>query len=167
MNPFGSFPKEDARVEKIDGSVVGPYNATFAGNTIVIWDAQADIEERDIILRKLPSGKDERSLVTEATFFQNVHSIPSHYQIKFKKWSASQMQQKPSHNITIHGAHSVQIGDYNTQNIINSIQALKNHIESSTVSEEEKEEAKSLLSKFLSHPLVTSILGVTAGAVIG
>lgn len=167
MNPFSSSPKEDARVEKNDGSVAGPYKATFAGNTIVIWDAQADVEEGDVILRNLPSGKDERSFVTEAKFYQKMHSIPSHYQIKFKKWGASQMQQKPSHNITIHGAQSVQIGDYNTQNIINSIQALKNQIESSTVSAEEKEEAKSLLSKFLSHPLVTSILGAAAGAVIG
>ena len=60
MNPFSSFPKEDARVEKNDGSVVGPYKATFAGNTIVVWDAQADIEEGDVILRNLPSGKDEK-----------------------------------------------------------------------------------------------------------
>ncbi|MGU5715015.1 hypothetical protein [Aeromonas taiwanensis] len=104
MNPFSSFPKDDARVEKSDGSVVGPYNATFAGSTIVIWDAKADIEEGDVVLRTLPSGKDERSQVTQATFFQKMHSIPSHYQIKFKKWSGSQMQQKPSHNITIHGA---------------------------------------------------------------
>jgi hypothetical protein len=167
MSPFSSIPKEDARVEKNDGSVIGPYKATFAGNTIVIWDAQADIVDGDVILRNLPSEKEERSLVAEATFFQKMHSIPSHYQIKFKKWSESQMQQKPSHNITIHGAQSVQIGDYNTQNIINSIQALNNQIESSTASEKEKEEAKSLLSKFLNHPLVTSILGAAAGAVIG
>lgn len=167
MNPFSSFPKEDARVEKSDGSVVGPYNATFAGSTIVIWDVKADIEEGDVVLRTLPSGKDERSQVTQANFFQKVHSIPSHYQIKFKKWSGSQMQQKPSHNITIHGAQSVQIGDYNTQNIINSILALKNQIDSSIASAEEKDEAKSLLANFLGHPLVTSILGAAAGAVIG
>ncbi|WP_206616180.1 RIP homotypic interaction motif-containing protein [Aeromonas caviae] len=167
MNPFSSFPKDDARVEKSDGSMVGPYNATFAGSTIVIWDAKADIEEGDVVLRTLPSGKDERSQVTQATFFQKMHSIPSHYQIKFKKWSGSQMQQKPSHNITIHGAQSVQIGDYNTQNIINSIQALKNQIESSAATAGEKEEAKSLLAKFLGHPLVTSILGAAAGAAIG
>ena len=167
MSPFSSFPKEDARVEKNDGSVIGPYKATFAGSTIVIWDAQADIVEDDVILRNLPNGKEERSLVAEATFFQKMHSIPSHYQIKFKKWSG-QMEQKPFHNITIHGAQSVQIGDNNTQNIINSIQALNNQIESSTTaSEKEKEEAKSLLSEFLNHPLVTSILGAAAGAVIG
>lgn len=77
------------------------------------------------------------------------------------------MQKAPSHNITINGAQSVQIGDHNTQNIINSFQALKNKIETSGAPEEEIEEAKSMLSKLISHPLVTSILGAAAGAVIG
>lgn len=38
MGPFRSLPKEDARVEKHDGSVVGPYNVTFTDSTIFIWD---------------------------------------------------------------------------------------------------------------------------------
>ena len=165
MPPFDSFPKEEARIEKSDKSVVGPYKATFAGSTIVIWDEKADVEEGDTILRALPNGKDERSFVTEAKFFQGMHSIKAHYQIKFTKGGQSKMQ-SPSHNITINGAQSVQIGDYNTQNIINLFQALKNKIESSNATPEQKEEAKSLLSKFITHPLVTSILGTAAGAVL-
>lgn len=167
MGVFGALPNEDAQVEKKDGSVVGPYKAIFAGSSIILPDAKADIEEGDVILRKLPSGKNERSVVTEATFFQKMHGLPAHYQIKFKKWSASNMSEKASHNITIHGAQSVQIGDFNTQNIINSFQALKNQIESSSASPEQKEEAKSLLSNFLGHPLVSSILGAAAGAILG
>ena len=77
------------------------------------------------------------------------------------------MQDKPSHNITINGAQSVQIGDFNTQNVINSFQALKNQIESSSATAADKEEAQSLLSKLFSHPLVTSILGAAAGVVLG
>jgi len=166
MNPFGVFPNESTRVEKKNGSIAGPYKAIFAGDTIIIPDAQADIEEGDVLIRKLPNGRDERSIVTGATFYQKIRSIPPHFQIKFKKWSEKDMQQKPSHNITINSAQSVQIGDYNTQNIINSIQALKNQIEASPGTIEQKEEAKSLLSKFMSHPLVTSILGASAGAFI-
>jgi hypothetical protein len=86
-----------------------------------------------------------------------------HANIQTKRSSPSQYL---SQYITIQNAQSIQIGDNNTQNIINSIQVLKNHIESSTVSAEEKEEAKSLLSKFLSHPLVTSILGAAAGTIM-
>lgn len=166
MPPFDSFPKENARVEKQDGTVVGPYKSTFAGNTIVVWDEKADIEEGDTVLRELPNGKDERSLITEAKFFQRMSSIQAHYQLKFTKGGMSKMQ-PPSHTINIHGAQSVQIGDHNTQNIINSFQELKNKIESSDATPEQKEEARSLLAKFISHPLVTSLLGAAAGALLG
>jgi len=166
MSPFSSFPQEDARVEKQDGSILGPYKAIFAGSTIMIVDQTADVEECDVILRELPNGKDERSIVTESKFFQKIQSIDAHYQIKFTKAGTSKMQ-KSSPNITINSAQSVQIGDHNTQNIVNAFQALQDQIESSDSTPEQKEEAKSLLSKLVSHPLVVSILGAAAGGFIG
>ena len=159
-------PKEEARVEKRDGQVVGPYKAIFAGGTIILADQMADVESGDTILRRLPNGKDERSVVTEATFFnQGVGSIGAHYQVKFKKGGESPAQ-RPTHNISISGAQSVQIGDYNTQNIVNHFEALVKMIDSSNASPDEKEQAKSLLSQFLQHPLVVSIVGAVAGAVV-
>ena len=62
-------------------------------------------------------------------------------------------------NINFHGSSNVQIGDHNTQNIINVFNDLIQKIESSSASEEEKNTAKSLLGEFLKHPLVTSIVG--------
>lgn len=160
-------PKEEARVEKRDGKVVGPYKATFAGTTIILEDPMADVECGDTILRRLPNGKDERSFVTEATFFNKaIGSFGPHYQIKFGKGGESPTQ-RPTQNINISGAQSIQIGDYNTQNIVNSFEALVKMIDSSTSSPGEKAEAKSLLSRFLKHPLVVSIVGAAAGAVIG
>ena len=167
MDIFGVFPNEDVQVEKKNGLVVGPYKAIFTGKSIIIPDEKADIEEGDIIIRRLPSGKDERSVVTEATFFQTMHGVPAHYQIKFKKGSADKMSGKVSHNITIHEAQSVQIGDFNTQNVINSFHSLINQIESSSAPQQQKDEAKSLLANFLRHPLVSSILGAAAGAILG
>ena len=156
--------KEEARVEKNNGEVIGPFKALFAGNTIIIDDPKADVEEGDTILRQLPNGKDERSLVTDATFYnQGVGGVGPHYQIKFRKGAAPEFQ-KPTQNIHIGSAQSIQIGDYNTQNIVNSFEALTQIIESSSATDEEKAEAKSLLSKFLSHPLVASILGGVAGS---
>lgn len=76
------------------------------------------------------------------------------------------MIQRPSHNINITGAQSVQIGDYNTQNITNSLEALVKIIDSSPGSASEKEEAKSLLAKFLAHPLVVAGVGAAVGAVL-
>lgn len=158
--------KEDARVEKKNGDIIGPYKAMFAGSTIVIDNPEADIEEGDTILRKLPNGKDERSYVTEATFYNvGVGGMGPHYQIKFKKGGAP-VEHKPTQNINISGAQSVQIGDHNTQNIINSFESLVKKIESSSATPQEKEEAKSLLSKLLTHPLVVSVLGAAAGSIL-
>lgn len=116
--------KEEARIEKKDGSVIGPIKAIFSGGTIFLLDQSADVEEGDTILRKLPSGRDERSLVTEATFYNRGQAAGNLARITNSnlKGEASEMQK--SHSITINGAQSVQIGDYNTQNIVNSFEAL-------------------------------------------
>ena len=157
--------EEDARIEKTDGSVIGPYKAAFPGGTIFLLDATADIEEGDVILRKLPSGKDERSIVTEATFYKHgVSGMGAHYQIKYRKGGQAEMK-KPNQTINIHGAQSVQVGDHNTQNMINSFEALVKKIESSEAPPEQKEEAKGILRKFLEHPAVVSVIGAAAGAI--
>lgn len=159
--------KEDARIEKSNGQVVGPYKTVFAGDTIIIIDPMADIEEGDAILRKLPNGKDQHSIVTSATFYnQGVGSLGPHYQVKFRTGVESGMQ-KPTQQINITGAQSVQIGDYNTQNIINSLEALVKQIEALPATSAEKEEAKSRLRAFLTHPLAVSVLGAVAGAIAG
>lgn len=159
--------KEDARIEKVGGEIVGPYKALFAGDTIVITDPKADVEEGDTILRKLPNGKDERSTVTSTTFYNHgVGPIGPHYQLKFRKGGESNMQ-KPTQNINITGAQSVQIGDYNTQNIITSFETLVKQIDALPANTTEKQEAKSRLYAFLSHPLVVSVLGAVAGTVVG
>jgi len=166
MNPFKSFPQENIHIEKPNGVIAGPYKATFTGSLIVIWNEKADIEECDKILRPLPSGKDECSYVTEATFYQKASSIPPHYQIKFTKSKIKSNSHSSDNSVTIQNAHSVQIGDNNTQNIINSFQALMTQIDSSSALPEEKEEAKSLLAKLIKHPLVVSILGAVASSVL-
>jgi len=157
--------EEDARIEKSDGSVIGPFKASFPGGTIFLLDETADVEEGDVILRKLPSGKDERSIITEATFYkQGVSGMGAHYQIKYRKGGQADMK-KPNQTINIHGAQSVQVGDYNTQNIINSFEALVKKIESSEVPPEQKEEAKGILRKLLEHPAVVSVIGAAAGGI--
>src|SRR5690606_21893604 len=157
--------EEEARIEKPDGSVIGPIKASFAGKTIIVRDGKVDIEEGDVILRQLPSGRDERNIITDATFYsRGVGGMGAHYQLKFRKGGQSEAK-KPSHTINIHGAQSVQVGDYNTQNIVNSFEALVKKIESADASPEEKEEAKGMLRRVLEHPLVVSVIGAAAGAV--
>lgn len=160
-------PQEDARIEKPDGTVVGPYKARFAGSTIFIPDETAELEEGDTVLRELPNGKDERSVITEATLFRKgIGGMGAHYQIKFRKGGQAPSQ-APTQNINISGTSSVQIGDNNTQNIINAVDNLIKEIESADASEEEKQEAKSRLKSFLEHPLVGTLLGAAASSLMG
>ena len=53
-----------------------------------------------------------------------------------------------------------------TQNIINTFESLVKTIESADVSDDEKEDAKGRLKKFLEHPLVVSILGSAAAGIV-
>jgi hypothetical protein len=71
-----------------------------------------------------------------------------------------------STTINIHNSTGVQVGDYNTQLIQATFNKLIQRIEQSSVSPAEKAEAKSRLVTFLAHPLVSSVLGSAAGAVL-
>lgn len=165
MNILGM--QEDARVEKRDGRVLGPFPATFAGSTIVVADPLADIEEGDTILRTLPGGRDERSVVTEANFFRKgVGPLGAHYQLKFRKGGEAPAQ-KPAQSINIHGAQSVQIGDYNTQTVINSFDSLIKQIDACSAPATEKEAAKGRLRAFLEHPVVVSVIGAVSTSLLG
>jgi hypothetical protein len=165
---FNSHPSEDARIEKKDGALVGPYKAIFAGDTIILKDAHADVEEGDVVLRRLPNGKDERSEVTSATFFNSGGTFPPHYQLKFRKGPQREVT-KPGNTINIHGIHGgqVQIGDHNTQNIVNALRELKDKIDKSDGLPAEKQQAIGLLRNLLAHPLVTSVLSGIAGGIVG
>lgn len=83
--------REDARVLKSNGDTVGPYKAFFTGSTIIIDDRTADIQEGDVVLRLLPSGKDERSVVTQATFYPHpIAGFGEHCQLKFARMDKHQ-----------------------------------------------------------------------------
>lgn len=67
--------------------------------------------------------------------------------------------------LNVHGP--AQVGNGNTQNIHNVFNQLLQQIEDSAASDQEKQEAKSRLAKFLEHPLVGSIVGGLAGSLPG
>ena len=69
-----------------------------------------------------------------------------------------------SYRVAVHHSSNVQIGNANVQDVTIHIGQLVSAIDESSVSEEEKREAKSLLKKFLEHPLVSSIAGGLASS---
>ena len=67
----------------------------------------------------------------------------------------------------IHVAGPAQVGDGNTQNIYNIFQEMIDKIDRADATPEEKAEAKSLLAKFLEHPLTTAVVGGVSGSLTG
>lgn len=160
---------EDAFIRKADGSRLGPYRANFAGGIIIINDPNADIDVGDEISRILPSGKEEIKTITECNFYNTgLASRGPHFQIKTSSGRNPSRTQATNVNQTfnIHGGQ-IQIGNENKQEIYNNFQTLIRAIEESSATNEEKEEAKSRLKKFLEHPLVTTIAGSAIGSLLG
>ncbi len=69
--------------------------------------------------------------------------------------------------INISTSSDIQVGDHSVININNAINELIQRIEGSSATQQEKAEAKNKLAAFLAHPLVTSVLGGVAGALVG
>jgi hypothetical protein len=150
-------------LEKKDGSTHGPFKALLAGETIILHP-ESDVEEGDVILRQLPSGREERRYVTEADFYRGSSGEDDHFQVKFRKANQTSLP-KPGNTFHIHGGQ-VQIGDHNTQNIVNALHELKNKIDGADASPDQKEQAVGLLRNLITHPLVTSVLGGLAGGIV-
>lgn len=158
--------KEEAFILKPDGSRLGPYQATFAGNTVIVNDKMADIDDGDQVMRILPSGKEEVKHINQCNFYDtSIGGYGPHYQLKVKPVPTAESYTVKNQTININGSHSnVQIGDHNRIEFRNNIQNLISTIDKSGASEAEKEEAKNLLVKFLEHPLVNTLAGAAVSS---
>lgn len=67
--------------------------------------------------------------------------------------------------ITVTQSSEIQIGNSNIQRVSIDVGKLLTAIDNSSAKEAEKEEAKSLLRSFLSHPLVSAIVGGLASKI--
>jgi len=66
--------------------------------------------------------------------------------------------------VTITGSSHVQVGDSNVQDIHMKADKIVAAINSSTATEAEKEEAKSLLQRVLANPLLSTVTGWFSGS---
>lgn len=69
--------------------------------------------------------------------------------------------------LNVTGSGQTQIGHGNTQNIHAIFNEIVQKIDALDTSEQDKKEAKNLLSKFLEHPAVTAAIGGVAGSIPG
>ena len=77
------------------------------------------------------------------------------------------MSKNVSNNITVSGGtvQALQVGD-NNKFVASFSEIIDARIEASAASTEEKAEARSLLRKFVEHPLLNTLLGVGLGSAI-
>jgi hypothetical protein len=169
MSAFRSLMKDSVLIVKVDGRRLGPYQASVSSDSITILEKAIDVDEGDHVARPLPSGKEELYLVLSADYSHGLHALPAHYTLKIRKTTAlpARHSELKSTTINIHNSTGVQVGDYNTQHIQATFNELIQRIDQSSASPVEKAEAKSRLAAFLEHPLVSSVLGSAAGAVLG
>ena len=72
-----------------------------------------------------------------------------------------------TNNVNIAHSTGVIVGDGNSQSVNVHFDALVRHIDAANVTEADKAEAKSQLRKFLENPVVNTIFGVAASALLG
>jgi len=164
MNPFAELCNEEIHIRHQNGSRTGPLKALFEKGKFSVFDGTLDVCEGDGIDRLLPNGKAERYDITEVHFEKQFHDIPGHVDMTVRKQGALVPVGK-SHvtNISITNSQGFQVGDHNTQNIVDSLKQVIERIEQSPGTPEEKKEAKSRLSTFLEHPLTSAVLGGAVG----
>ena len=168
MPNFSSLCNEEVHIKHADGRETGPCKTTFSNNKFTIFDETLDVSEGDVVDRPLPNGKAERYDVVEVNYQHKFHSIPAHASLKVRKQGALvPFMPAKTVNISINNSQGVQVGDHNTQSITIALQELVQLIDSSDASLDEKTEVKSRLSKFLEHPLTTSIIGGVSGGLTG
>ena len=162
-----SLQKDQIYIEKGDGSRTGPYITTVSQESAIICNAQLDVNEGEHLIRPLPNGKEEVYLILSIEFKPKFHPIPPRFILKLQNTRAIQPARPKHTTININNSSGIQVGDHNVINIQNALNELVQRIDGSSASQQEKVEAKSKLAAFLDHPLVGSVLGGVAGALVG
>jgi hypothetical protein len=154
-------------IQSPSGKTVGPVRSSVQGNKVYIADETLVIEEGGKILRPLPNGKAESLSILEVHFYKDpTGGRLSHYEITTRK-DSSLVPAPSATTINISHSHGIQIGDGNIQSIVGSLEVLVRAIESADVPTSQKEDAKSKLKAFLTHPLTAAVLGAAASKLIG
>lgn len=153
------------RLKKRDGSVSQEIRAVLTDGKLIVFDATIDIEEGDLVLRKLPNGREESYEVLKAQFYEDRGRTEAFWSCEIRKpTEITKHQVTAGTTINIQGSTGIQIGNHNLMSFQAAVNEMLECLERADTTEEQKDEAKSLLGAFLSHPLVSAIVGgVTAG----
>jgi len=83
---FNSMPKHECDVIARDGTIrASATKGIFAPTKIILLDPKIVIEPGDEIRRRLPNGTDETFEILDFHFVDQLHSLPSHYQVSIRR----------------------------------------------------------------------------------
>ncbi|MDO5531976.1 hypothetical protein [Sutterella sp.] len=164
MLPFSK--PEEFTIINTDGEIFQAIGR-FTGDLLIVEKPNFDIEVDDTILKKSHTGKQIRYTVTEVNYFERgiTHIRHPHYQIKFIPEKQIK-ENSASTNVSIKNSSNIIIGDNNTQVFEQHLLHLIDEINKSNFSEDEKANAKNLLKKLLTNPVVASVVGGLTSAVL-
>jgi len=155
-------PNADVFLQDQDGNRHGPFKGTLTPTFFTTKDPKIDVVEGNHIVRTLPNGREEMYLVREANFYER-GAFGSQWQLKLTRTTViPKAIGVAGTTFNIHNSQGIQVGDHNMMQFQSSIDKIISEIDAAIGSQQEKEAAKSLLQKFLAHPLVVSLAGGAA-----
>jgi len=150
MSILSRFLTDVIVLEKTDGRFFDSIKAGVQPKVILVADVTLPIEEKDKIIRLLPSGVKEIFVVTDPGYQAGIGGIKPHYQIKYRRESEIDKKVAPQ-NITynVSGPNArINIGSTDSStNISNSEKLFTEIRELLTARIADQDERTSLLSK--------------------
>jgi hypothetical protein len=165
-NPFQALLTDKVSVLKPDGTEVGPYDCALDGSSCTIFDESLDVDEGDVVLRKLPNGKVEAHRVLDVEYIAKFHAIPASYKLTLEKPSSLLPRRKGDTVVNITQSHGIQVGDHNSLAISSGLDSLITEIDKGTADVQAKKSAKDALANLLRHPIVVAVVGKGIDALV-
>lgn len=154
-------------VVKSTGERLGPFKAAVDSRKgiIEIFNKRLDTDVGDTVERTVPPNRTEVYKILDIHYEAETHDVFAPFTLEVQRQGAPIKPSKGSvqNNFHISGdSPNIQVGDHNVQNVLSVMQSLVTEIERSNATSEQKAEAKSRLNAFLSHPVVTTVMGSAA-----
>jgi hypothetical protein len=114
---FDDFPKSEIKIVSSTGDIRGTTKAVVTADLAVIDDEKAIISPDDEIRRTLPNGQEETFRVVDPVFYEAMHGIPAHYQVKIVRKGTFAPRTGGNYNVHVSGENArVNIGSLDQSN---------------------------------------------------
>jgi hypothetical protein len=106
LHMFGLRPQSDIDIVAPDGTKRHRAKGTVDAGLIIIPDHSLLIEPGDEIRRRIPSGAEETFEVIDPIYYESLHGIPAHYQVKVRRKGTFPHGQGGNYSVHLSGANA-------------------------------------------------------------